>query len=323
MLLQANALRIPLADESVHCVVTSPPYWGLRSYFGTAVWVDGDPICDHFIDLGDGGSIKDDDFETPFRTGKQYTHQKVYRDTCGKCGAVRIDAQLGLEATIEEYCANMVAVFREVKRVLRSDGVCWINLGDAFLNKQLIGAPWRVAFALQADGWWLRSDCIWAKPNPMPESVTDRPTKSHEYIFLLTKSANYFYDADAVREPLKDDPETYIKKSTRKNPTAVGSALQSGFASRENGFNKYLVDKDIYVPAGRNLRSVWTIATAPYSGAHFATFAPALVERCIRAGTSERGACPECGKQWERETSLTPEYKAVLESGKSMERCDR
>ncbi len=153
-----------------------------------------------------------------------------YGSTCGKCGARRVDSQLGLESTPEEYVANMVAVFREVKRVLRPDGVCWLNLGDSYNGsggaggdysagglkegqpkypgrsvsalkpKDLVGIPWRVAFALQADGWWLRSDIIWAKPNPMPESVTDRPTKAHEYIFLLTKSATYYYDNEAVKE---------------------------------------------------------------------------------------------------------------------------
>ena len=273
MLLQANALRIPLADESVHCVVTSPPYWGLRDY-----------------GIGD---------------------------------------QLGLEATIDEYVANMVAVFREVKRVLRSDGVCWINLGDSYSGdksggrndtdkmypgspdglrakgklaissglkpKDLCGVPWRVAFALQADGWWLRSDCIWAKPNPMPESVTDRPTKSHEYVFLLTKAANYFYDADAVREENADPSRTNYIPGARTfgiNPDR-----------RDNDMAERMRD---YIPSGRNLRTVWTIATAPYSGAHFATFPPALVERCIRAGTSERGACPVCGRQWERVVERGP-----------------
>ena len=284
VLCNANALRIPLADESVHCVVTSPPYWGLRDY-----------------GIGD---------------------------------------QLGLEATPEEYVANMVAVFREVKRVLRSDGVVFLNLGDSYAGggmnprpdskyasglksnrpnddrldtpipsglkpKDLCGVPWRVAFALQADGWWLRSDCIWAKPNPMPESCRDRPTKSHEYIFLMTKSANYFYDQEAVRENVGEN-------TVRRAGHLVGGTKDK--VLRDNDIGQRLTF-DQFIERGRNLRTVWTIATAPYSGAHFATFPPALVERCIRAGTSERGACPVCGKQWEREIKPSSEYAKFLGKG--------
>jgi len=285
-LCNANALRIPLADESVHMVCTSPPYWGLRSY-----------------------------------------------------GIGTDNGELGLEATIDEYCANMVAVFREVRRVLRDDGVLWLNMGDSYnsgseigrhdavsgrLNsvkwdgkerqygvrntglkpKDLCGVPWRVAFALQADGWWLRSDCIWAKPNPMPESVTDRPTKSHEYVFLLTKSANYFYDADAVREE-------YAQASIERQKYPEGT-WDKGIFNTKHTDKRTMVEPN---PSGRNLRTVWTIATAPYSGAHFATFPPALVERCIRAGTSERGACPECGKQWEREVEASQYTPEIVPDG--------
>lgn len=213
-----------LEPGSVHCCVTSPPYWGLRDYGN--------------------------------------------------------DRQIGLEQTPEKYVAEMVAVFREVRRVLRDDGTLWLNLGDSYTSgmrgayatdrkygrarasdsrpptppgldaKQLVGIPWRVAFALQADGWYLRQDIIWHKPNPMPESVTDRCTKAHEYIFLLSKSARYYYDAESVKEPV----------------------VSTG-----------------YIGLGRNRRSVWTIATQPYSGAHFATFPPKLIEPCILAG------CPEGG----------------------------
>ena len=273
VLCNANALRIPLADESCHMICTSPPYWGLRNYL--------------------------------------------------------VEGQLGLEPTIDEYVANMVAVFREVKRVLHPSGTLWLNLGDSYAAnrsyqvpdnkwgdvgntkssevpnglkpKDLCGIPWRVAFALQADGWWLRSDCIWAKPNPMPESVTDRPTKSHEYVFLLTKAANYFYDSDAVREPQVEasfERAKYDRKTDKTNKgRPTGKDRDDGGMDYASGFNALPYTLH---PAGRNLRTVWTIATAPYSGAHFATFPPALVERCIRAGTSERGACPVCGKQWER-----------------------
>jgi DNA modification methylase len=257
-----------LPADSVDCVVTSPPYWGLRDYGN--------------------------------------------------------DGQLGLERTPEEYVANMVAVFAEVRRVLKPSGTCWLNLGDSYSStapntvvnaekmtgkhanrdvyrrpdtplglkpKDLVGIPWRVAFALQADGWYLRSDIIWSKPNPMPESVTDRPTKSHEYLFLLTKSARYYFDADAVREA--HAPSTVERGHLPKGRSAK---------EREGRYGMNNIAERSYIdnPAGRNIRSVWNIATRPYPGAHFAVFPPELPERCIKAGSSERGVCPECGAPWER-----------------------
>jgi hypothetical protein len=158
--------------------------------------------------------------------------------------------------------------------------------GHGLKPKDLVGIPWRVAFALQADGWWLRSDVIWAKPNPMPESITDRPTKAHEYLFLLTKRATYFYDSDAAREP-----------------HAVAHIQQQLSPPKDRGESRQFAKQglhDFVNPAGRNRRSVWTIATQSYDGAHFATFPQALVEPCILAGTSERGACPVCGAPWRR-----------------------
>jgi hypothetical protein len=157
--------------------------------------------------------------------------------------------------------------------------------------KDLAGIPWRVAFALQADGWWLRSDIIWSKPNPMPESITDRPTKSHEYLFLLSPSARYSYDAEAVREPHTRD---WAGETVGPGYMTAEQGRRDGGKRQGNGMN----------PAGRNLRSVWTIATEPYPGAHFATFPRKLVEPCIKAGTSERGVCPDCGAPWVRETSV-------------------
>lgn len=258
MILNANALQLPLADNSVQCVVTSPPYYGLRDY--------------------------------------------------------GVSGQLGLEPTPEEYVANMVAVFREVWRVLRDDGTCWLNLGDSYMSqpswgrgdktstlegrkhsevphalkdqlgrfergqqpgikpKDLIGIPWRVAFALQADGWYLRSDIIWHKPNPMPESVTDRPTKSHEYVFLLTKSARYYFDQDAVRET---HTRAWWNEAVNDTGRIVGDRNDGG--NRQGCGN----------PAGRNIRSVWTIATQPTPYAHFATFPEKLVEPCIKAGSKQ------------------------------------
>lgn len=268
-----------IPDESVHCVVTSPPYWGLRDY--------------------------------------------------------GVEGQLGLEATPEENVERMVAVFREVRRVLRSDGVCWLNYGDCYASghsgedctplprggsgprkrrrrragglkpKDLVGMPWRIAFALQADGWWLRSDIIWNKPNPMPESVTDRPTKSHEYVFLLTKSARYFYDAEAVREA---------------GTIPAGTKAAKGSEERSNtpGVNSRPPEYKVY-DGQRNLRSVWTIATHPFPGAHFATFPPKLVEPCVKAGTSEKGCCPKCGAPWVRvvEAEAPDGRKAIVTGGKA------
>jgi DNA modification methylase len=261
-----------LADESVHCIVTSPPYWGLRDY-GTATWEGGEPGCTH-------SARRLSDFEGVATDAR--SRDRIVAQDC-KCGARRIDSQLGLEPTYAEYVERMVEVFREVRRVLRGDGTVWLNLGDSYSSngranygftdpnskqathsaiksvprreqpselkaKDLVGIPWRVAFALQADGWYLRQDIIWSKPNPMPESVRDRCTKAHEYIFLLSKSERYYYDA-----------------------------------------------------TGRNKRSVWKIATHPFPEAHFATFPPALIEPCILAGCPEK-CCAKCGAPWVRNT---------------------
>lgn len=308
-----RAILPTLVAESVHCVVTSPPYWGLRDY-GTASWEGGEVGCEHR-----GG---------PMRTYKTNggsvpaEHREFFRDRC-PCGAMRIDAQLGLEPTPEDYVAHMVTVFREVRRVLRDDGTCWINMGDGYASgevgrhdhaqaaglcagstaagrhaiglgmngrqqrrlhtglkaKDLVGMPWRLAFALQADGWFLRADIIWAKPNPMPESVTDRPTKAHEYVFLLSKSARYYYDADAVREEVTGNAHS------RGNGVTPKSAIP-GLGIRANGsFHAAVHD----LVSSRNLRTVWTIATEPTPEAHFATFPQALAARCILAG------CPAGG----------------------------
>lgn len=280
-----------LEPESVQCCVTSPPYWGLRDY-GT-------------------------------------------------------DGQLGLEPTPAEYVAQMVAVFREVRRVLREDGTLWLNLGDSYnayngnagpssgfsagsaadterpklasghglrskalKPKDLVGIPWRVAFALQEDGWYLRSDIIWAKPNPMPESVTDRPTKAHEYLFLLTKSARYYYDSEAIAEPVA--PATIpragrAQESDKRENGVPGQSphslhmKRSGNKERKpasargvpvdtNGESNGAVAGSVpWEGVTRNKRSVWTVATKPFAEGHFATFPPRLIEPCILAG------CPTGG----------------------------
>lgn len=244
-----------IPDESVNCVVTSPPYWGLRDY--------------------------------------------------GVAG------QIGLEKTPAEFVSRMVEVFREVRRVLRSDGVCFVNLGDSYAAttkgssgkgekqvtnagtlladrswsipdglkpKDLCGIPWRVAFALQDDGWWLRQDIIWAKPNPMPESVTDRCTKAHEYVFLLTKAERYWWDQEAIKEVGSG------RVPGNTNPLGKG-ADNPRIANGGKGIFAAQQREQI----DRNKRSVWTIATNPFPEAHFATFPPELPEICIKAG------CPKGG----------------------------
>lgn len=265
-----------LPDESVHCVVTSPPYWALRSY------------------------LADDDL------GKAY--------------------EMGSEPTLQAWIDGQVEVFRAVRRVMRADGTLWLNLGDAYASggmsnpsdkstlsgskdrgashytiirkpppglkpKDLIGQPWRLALALQADGWWLRSDIIWAKPNPMPGSQRDRPTTAHEHVFLLTKALRYFYDDVAVRQLDKgsDHPRNLIDPPVSHMP---GAAPQSQLrkAAGRNG-------------EGATLRDVWTIPTEPLPYEHYAAFPSEIPRRAILAGTSAKGVCPMCGAPWVREVA--------------------
>ena len=305
MIYNCSALNIPLEDNTVQCCVTSPPYFGLRDY--------------------------------------------------------GVDGQIGLESTPDEYVSKLVQVFREVKRVLKDDGTLWCNLGDSYAGgagrwggtdnlsgfqaaskgsvtqiqhtkkwehetikpKDLIGIPWMVAFALRADGWYLRSDIIWAKPNPMPESVKDRPTKSHEYMFLLSKSQKYYYDAEAIYEEATtkenrpagiernrlygyDSKENLLRGfktkdqitdnqhhgndivSSRKMNGRDEGGGGTGFARQSGGYDvetgEWLGGQINGVQA-RNKRTVWTINTQPFKGAHFAVMPEKLVEPCILAGS--------------------------------------
>jgi DNA modification methylase len=228
-----------------------------------------------------------------------------------------VDGQIGLEASIAEYIEALVDVFHQVKRVLRPDGTLWVEMGDCYSGgrggggigdehgqrekgpitelgpKQLLGIPWRLAFALQADGWVLRQEIIWHKVNCLPESVQDRPTRAHTTVFLLSKQARYFFDGDAIREQAGD----WAGSDTRE------SVERGGF----NGKTAGIPGREAFraVTTTRNKRSVWPIPTAPFTGGHFATFPPGLVEPMIRAGTSERGCCPVCGKPWGREIETT------------------
>ena len=270
-----------LPDESVHCVVTSPPYFALRDY--------------------------------------------------------GVEGAIGLEPTFDEHLEIMVRVFREVGRVLRKDGTLWLNYGDAYAGstngrsaadtkalgkddrtfrdkpfstvggvfkaKDLMMMPARVALALQADGWWLRSEIVWHKPNPMPESTRDRPTSAHEKIYLLTRSARYFYDANAVRTQRQEMPDGWDTdpgahdRFHRKGREKGKTDKQRGHSRRHAGFNDRWdsMTREEQQVMGANLRNVWTAATEPFRGAHFAVMPTAIVEPCIKAGTSERGCCPECG----------------------------
>jgi DNA modification methylase len=340
------------------------------------VWEGGDSDCDHTMPSRVDAAKATATSTLVGSTDTQgHLQEPSYRDICGKCGARRVDQQLGLEPTPELYVANMVAVFREVRRVLRRDGTCWVNLGDSYATgtatpskasadvdngywqnadklgrsridgrqaglkpKDLVGIPWRLAFALQADGWWLRSEIIWAKPNPMPESVTDRPTKSHEQVFLLTRSPRYFYDADAVREPAEwarwGDQTNAKHEGSGSAAGWIGSKsreqLQGGRQARRYSAEEFKTTEERNtrfqgpnpVDGGRNLRSVWEIATQPYPEAHFATYPEALVERCVKAGTSERGCCPECGAPWERETERVREQDHVTTASTELARRD-
>lgn len=285
-----------LPDESIHCVVTSPPYWNLRDYNNAG--------------------------------------------------------QIGLEKTPEEFIAKLVEVFREVKRVLRNDGTIWVNLGDCHSSqigkrkvddkvgwkqetnsgswsrpsrsiqggkpKNLVGIPWRVAFALQADGWYLRTEIIWEKPSPMPESCRDRPTRSHEYIFLLSKRPKYFYDMEAVKEPVSLNAHVRGKGLNPKSKPLLNKNLaqsndRGGRMVRSQNFVPGSKQNDSFSAAvvglvtKRNKRTVWKVATKGYKGAHFATYPPKLILPCILAGTSAHGCCSQCGAP----------YKRILAKGKS------
>lgn len=328
----ANSLHIPLADASVHCVITSPPYWNLRKY-----------------NVG--------------------------------------DEQLGQESTIEEYLDNMGNVFAEVWRVLRPEGTLWLNMGDGFAQsggtgaqgstsqrvgrsnvnaqekphsqkppiglkaKDLIGMPWRLAFALQAAGWYLRSDIVWHKKNTMPESVNDRPTRAHEFIFLLTKQPRYFYDVHAIKERASDDtharyargrnPSDYPGAQTIANTMEHMAAKQDGHGRRHAGFNERYANKQREAgvhpksaPAGsgirqnesfsaavkdvvgmRNKRDVWSLGSASYPEAHYATFPLELIEPPLLAGTSAHGCCSKCGAPYIRQVEPSAEYAKYLGTG--------
>lgn len=322
MILSGNTLDVlrTLPGNSVQMCVTSPPYWGLRKY-----------------------DIPDVTF------------------TDGWVG------QLGQEPTPAQYIAHLVEIFAQVRRVLRFDGTCFVNIGDCYANdgkwggetggkqaylpdedrkrvgrekrttglkpKDLVGIPWMFAFALREDGWWLRSEIIWAKGlsycagyagSVMPESVVDRPTRSHEQIFLLTKSSRYFWDVEAVKERGVYPAGTLAAKgSGTRQGNRRGSSKKHKMAQREDGNHPW--DGYAEYDGKRNMRTVWAIGVQGFKDAHFATFPPDLVDPCIQAGTSEKGACRSCGAPWERVTEYEPlpdEIKAQFEAARAQTAVD-
>ena len=303
-----------IPEKSVRTCITSPPYFGLRDY-GTGEWEGGDPDCSHQRDNKRGKST-----ETGHSNPLLTVGDAIYKSVCPKCGAVREDEQIGLEETPEEYVEAMVAVFREVKRVLTDDGTVWLNIGDSYSGsgkgakadgtatgsekqasnkgtqvghftkteveglkaKDLIGIPWMLAFALRADGWYLRQDIIWAKPNPMPESVTDRCTKSHEYIFLLSKSPRYYYDHEAIKEQGVMSSAGSNQRDTRETHGVGGG--NAGINAAKERMKQELAENGYVM---RNKRDVWTVNAKGFKGAHFAVMPEALVEPSVLAGSAE------------------------------------
>jgi len=284
-----------MKDEgiTVQTCVTSPPYYGLRDY-GTGTWIGGDKSCKHIeLHQKHGGERSDRD---------QTSQIFQFKETCKLCGAKRQDLQIGNEQTPQEFIDNLVEVFACVWDILADDGTLWVNLGDSYANnssqasnngragfgndrekvvnrigngykqKDLMGMPWRLAFALQDFGWYLRQDIIWHKPNPMPESVTDRCTKSHEYIFLLTKNQNYYFDHESIKEPTKTKSE-----GIRFGGNKYGDNDDPKYATKSGNVSKE------YEKA--NKRDVWTVPVKPYSGSHFAVFPTELIEPMILAGS--------------------------------------
>jgi DNA modification methylase len=298
-----------LPDNSIQCVVTSPPYWGLRKYAGLPDLIWGDNHCKHQwgdeIIRRDRGTAKGKTAQTGNQINEVSGIETPQGNFCSLCGVWK--GQYGLEPTPEMYIKHTLEFLREIRRVLRKDGVVFWNIGDSYMShagnrakvggfqanpnknrleaessmsmkrqttnilkdKDLCLIPFRIAIATQEDGWWIRSVIIWSKPNPMPESVTDRPTESHEYILMLTKSKNYYWDAEAVRESI-----AYPEPRWGKNPKY--DEQQGGLSNYDGGEH-----------TGRNIRSVWEFPTQPYPEAHFATFPEKLPEICIRAGSKE------------------------------------
>lgn len=315
-----------IPDNSVDCVITSPPYYGLRDY-GTGKWIGGRPDCPHRrLSKASDKTI----------TGHAQEELKgnvgdvIYKTVCPLCGAVREDNQIGLENSPSEYISALSEVFDEVYRVLKPTGTFWLNLGDTYSSsgrgqypdgchnlskktsgmilpkdskslpsKNMYGLPWRIAFTLQNKGWILRQDIIWAKPNGTPESVIDRCTRSHEYIFLLSKREKYFFDYEAIMEPVADSTVERMKQNIDKQKGSFQPGNPKPMKPVRYGGKKYTENPDIFfrTKSGnaysfrekRFKRDVWTVSVSRFRGTHFATFPPKLIEPMVLAG------CPKGG----------------------------
>ncbi len=352
-LLEGNCLEVlkSLPSNSIHCVITSIPYWSLRVYDIDPVIWDGDPKCKH-------------NFESEIKINKKRFSANANDVFCSKCGAWK--GSLGLEPSIDLFLKHIVDIFDEIKRVLRNDGTCWLNVGDSYAQqgvrnnkeqqlanqkraksknyhtqafnsskgwdrgvssrsafdgtgiktKDLVGQPWLVAFALRSAGWFLRADIIWHKLTAMPESVVDRPSRAHEYIFLLTKTASYYYDRFAVQEPAA--AESFARASraiSSKNKYVNGAPGQNKQRLNQPRKNAKESDKKAIVFAKRNRRTVWSFANQSFKGSHFATFPVVLPEICLKAGSSEHGCCYACAAPFKRIVKPSSEYSKLLGKG--------
>ena len=364
-----------IQDESVNCIVTSPPYYGLRDY-GTGEWIGGDPNCPH---------RRTSKYSEKTQTGHRQDELKgnvgdaIFKTVCPLCGAVRVDKQIGLEETPEEYIGRLVSVFKECKRVLRDDGTLWLNIGDSYAttsstnrnfidengrggnnsliqkydlkksnlkSKDLIGIPWMLALALRNDGWYLRQDIIWHKPNPMPEPVKDRCVKSHEYIFLLSKKSKYYFDYEAIQEDAvcKDDrrggkaelsmvesvpmlvihntisQKSFVKITDKRSKRDVREVEEEHYKNLQyDGQPNHTMHErraqgcvDVCYEK-RNKRDVWKVPTQAVKEAHFATFPEKLIEPCILAGCPMGGVVldPFCGSGTTGVVSVRNERKFI------------
>lgn len=340
-----------VTDESIHCVITSPPYYGLRDYkTEPVIWPPPEgnnwEECEHDFELeektaelrkGLGMEKLGEQYRGGGKKAGKVPKVLAVQGFCKKCNTWK--GNLGLEPTPELFIYHIVLICREIKRVLRKDGTFWLNMGDSYWGsgnstghtsetknlgrktfdygaiptsyntqkkhrlykpKDLMMMPARIALALMEDGWYVRCDNIWNKRNPMPESVSDRPSRNHEYVFMLSKSRRYYFDQEAVRE---DNESNYsdIKKMLEKKDRIGGKTLTADDPLYKANLAVQIGQKRaVGDPFGRNRRSVWDITTTPFSEAHFATFPPKLVELCLFAGTSEWGCCADCGAPYER-----------------------
>jgi DNA modification methylase len=328
-------------NDSVHTCVTSPPYYALRSY-DTATWDGGDPTCDHKAAKQKSRydySLKSSPIQDSKRTG---TDAPILDDVCPTCGAIKKDLQIGLEKTPVEFIDKLTEIFEEVRRVLHPSGTCWIVISSSYNGsgkgsssggvgpksklqtssigsysiktatrlktykpKDMIPIPWLLGIALQKSGWWLRDDIIWSKTSCMVSSVTDRCTKSHEYILMLSKSRKYYFDNDAIREPYTTkNPEKMFGKVPKNSKAAridEVAPLQGKLVTQG------CTPDSIWSHGGKNKRSVWTVGPYQLKELHYATYSPHLISPCVLAGSSEYGACAKCNAPYKRvlEKSIT------------------